>query len=490
MRTLTQFDLTGIQPFLFGARRLRANLGASWLVHTALDRNGWLGEAAESAGSTVLWSGGGNAVVCSEDDARARQVATALALRVIEEAPGLGIMCAHQPWDGNGSSYARAAAELRDALEEAKASRLGDARFDGGGVCERCRDTADPAVCDDEEKAPIGASIWRREKAKNNARERLTKIFRLPEGLAWSNDVDRLGRTSGEESSLGVVHFDGNGMGTHFAKATRRGLRTVQDLSQQVNEAGQEALVAGLRWVAERITQRKLGFELKPQADEDGKTEIFFPVRPVVFGGDDITLLCDGRIALDLAAEMLCAWHKQSKFHATAGVAIVRAHFPFYRAVEQAHALCKRAKRWRKQELSDDASVLHWSLHRESGEIAQEDRRNAKPSSEARQTARPYVVVGAPPSGKPWRSWSWFRRECVQALKEQTTLHTQIKGLAAALAAGPDAGRRALSRLIDRHGYRLPTPPHHQLDVSGFEAGETPYLDALEILDLVAPELP
>lgn len=475
MRTLTQYDLTGIQPFLFGARRLRANLGASWLVHMVLAHDGWLGEAARGAGSTVLWSGGGNAVVASADDTRARQVATTLALRVVEEAPGLGIVCAHQPWDGDENSYARAAAKLHDAVEVAKNSRSGEARFHGGGVCEPCRDTADPAVDVDDEGSPIGASIDRRELARGKAGERLKKLFPLPEEHAWSDDVDSLGRTSGEESSLGVIHVDGNGMGTHFAAATRKGLREVKALSTHVNKAGEQTLVAGLQWAAERIEQRKLGFELKAPEGEDK----VFPVRPVVFGGDDITLLCDGRIALDLAAAMLCAWNKQSKFHAAAGVAIVRAHFPFYRAVEHAHALCKQAKRWRKDTLDSDASVLHWSLHRESGVL----------TNDVPRTARPYVVVGAPPSGKPWRSWSWFRRECVQELKERTTLHTQIKGLAAALASGSDAGRRALSRLLDRHDYRLPTPPHHQLDVSGFEAGETPYLDALEILDLVPREL-
>jgi hypothetical protein len=481
MRTLTQYDLTGIQPFLFGARRLRANLGASWLVHMALYPDGWLGEAANSAGSTVLWSGGGNAVVNSVDDTRARQVATTLALRLVEEAPGLGIVCAHQPWDGDENSYPRAAAKLHDAVEVAKASRSGNARFNGGGVCEPCRDTADPAVpfddAFDDEDSPIGVSIRQRERARHKARERLEKVFDLPVGHAWSDDIDRLGRTSGEESSLGVIHLDGNRMGSHFATATRKGLREVTELSRRVNEAGKGALVAGLRWVAERIEQRKIGFELKAP---DGEDKVVFPVRPVVFGGDDITLLCDGRIALDLATVMLCAWNERSTFHAAAGVAIVRAHFPFYRAVDHAHELCKQAKRWRKDTLANDASVLDWSLHREGGVI----------TSEARRTARPYVVVGAAPQDKPWRSWSWFRRECVQELKERTGLHTQIKGLAAALAAGPDAGRRALSRLIDRHDYRLPTPPHHQLGVSGFEAGETPYLDALEILDLVPPERP
>lgn len=482
MRTLTLYDLTGIQPFLFGARRLRANLGASWLAHVALssEPEGWLGAAAQRVRATVLWSGGGNAVVSSPDASSARQLATQLSLRMLEEAPGLGLVCAHQAWDGEEASYHKVTRALRDAIEISKAARVGSACFTGGGVCEPCRDTGEPACtfAQDDGKPPIGASIDRRERACSKARDRLENFFKLPQGLDWTDDIDSLGRTSGEESALGVVHLDGNGMGAHFAQAARQGLGPVVALSRRVHAAGLGALRAGIQWVTERIEQGKLGFELSPQDTGGAPTKRLFPVRPVVFGGDDITLLCDGRIAIDLAAIMLEAWHNESQFHASAGVAIVRAHFPFYRAVEHAHTLCKKAKRWRKNQLVADASVLDWSLHREGGLATQPPV----------YTARPFVVVGPSPKEKPWRQWSWFRRECVQKLKDQTSLHTQIVSLAPALTAGRDPARRALSRLLDRHDYRLPTPPHHQLDVSGFEADETPYLDALEILDLVPRE--
>ena len=402
MRTLSQYDLTGIQPFLFGARRLRANLGASWIVHTALAVDGWLGEAAGGAGSTVLWSGGGNAVVDSPDEATARQVATTLALRMVVEAPGLGVVCAHRTWAGDYPMTARA---LRDDLEVAKATRPGGALFDGGGVCEPCRDTAEAALARDGEGSPVGASIYAREGARHHAEDRLKRAFVLPTGLVWSDDIDELGRTTGEESALGVIHLDGNGMGRKFAEASGRGLEDVRYLSRHVEAAGRATLVAGLRWVADRASTDSIGFGLAKR--EGGKAHVF-PVRPVVFGGDDLTLLCDGRIALDLAAAMLNAWHAESKFHACAGVAIVRPHFPFYRAVEHAHALCKEAKHWRKENLTDDTSLLHWSLHRAGG--VTEER--------VAHTARPYVVVGAPPRGKTWRSWAWFRHDCLRALHE------------------------------------------------------------------------
>src|SRR5690606_25293333 len=122
------------------------------------------------------------------------------------------------------------------------------------------------------------------------AARRLTDLFD-PAPLVWTEDVDRLGRTPGEESTLGVVHLDGNDMGNRFAAARNDGIAAVRNLSANVHRCGEGALRAGLTWTQERI-QTGLGFQLSL----DGEREVF-PVRPVVFGGDDITLLCDGRIA-------------------------------------------------------------------------------------------------------------------------------------------------------------------------------------------------
>ena len=88
----------------------------------------------------------------------------------------------------------------------------------------------------------------------------------------------------------------------------------------------------------------------------------FFPVRPLIFGGDDLTLVCDGRLGLALAAVYLKAFHTHttSEFsrldfpdrdkkisdelkkpaYACAGVAIVKTHYPFARAYKLSSALC------------------------------------------------------------------------------------------------------------------------------------------------------
>jgi len=476
MSILSLYDLSGIQPYTFGARRLRANLGASWLVHQVLAKDGWLRDAAVSAGAEVLWSGGGNAAVSSPTTEAACDVATALSLRIYGEAPGLRLVCAHGPWSGAPSEYADAAEALRQELDRAKASKF-DAAFDSGGVCEPCRDTAEPAVTFDKERVPIGFSLERRIAAFENAQERLQDIYKLEAtGLTWSDDIDDLGRSFGEESALGVIHVDGNQMGKRFGVAAAQGLQAVQQLSKAVHDAGEKTLQAGLRWVHERIDKDELDFELEPTSDG----QRVFPVRPVVFGGDDLTLVCDGRIAIDLAAQMLRHWHRLSEFHACAGIALVRPHFPFYRAVDIANELCRSAKDWRKQNLAEqgDASVLHWSLRRSGGPNAPTQAKHGKHPGV-------YVVEGVAPADRPWRSWTWFRNTCVSWLQEREDQHTQLKSLAASLTLGPDAGQRVLSRLWDRHRLRLPAPPHTTLDQNGYAQGECPYLDAIELFDLL-----
>lgn len=468
--TTSLFDLTGVQDFIFGARRLRANLGASWLAHIALHKDGWLGELARPRGAEVLWSGGGNAMVRSDSLPAARALAQALSARMIDRAPGLGLACAH---DDEGGSYGERNARLQRAIARQKQARLPDLGFDGGGVCEPCGDTAEAAVTADKDGKALGASIQARELAEERARERLQGLFEPAEGRIWCNESDKISGTKHEESAIAVIHMDGNAMGAKFAAAAGIDLERVQELSRDVEKHGEATLHDGMAWIEQQLED--IDFELNVH---EGKE--VFPARPVVFGGDDITLICDGRLAIDLAAKMLKIWKQKSGHHACAGVALVRAHYPFYRAVKQAYALCHESKMWMKRSLPQrDVSLLSWSLHRAGGIL--------NDTAQSRLTSRPYVVEGDAPPGKPWRAWRWLREECLVELRGEAWAEhrAQLMGIATALATDEPGARRALDRLRDRHGLRLPCPEHHHLDISGFEQGETPYPDAIELLDLV-----
>ena len=78
-------------------------------------------------------------------------------------------------------------------------------------------------------------------------------------------------------------------------------------------------------------------------------SDALLPDPAVIAGGDDMTFICDGRIALDLASFAIKHYGKQrvsgiGNVAACAGVHIVRSHTPIIRAYKLAESLCRNAK--------------------------------------------------------------------------------------------------------------------------------------------------
>src|SRR5439155_17162433 len=199
------------------------------------------------------------------------------------------------------------------------------------GVTVECQSTALPAVeyfriAEGEEPRPISAETAAKLKANGPAKTRLEEICgSLPDGLEYPEELDHLGRTSGEESHIAVVHADGDGMGRkieelskqkdhwepdaegHYASANRRYINALRAFSQSVEGAAQAALKTTLNSVlgaidkADHTIPHKDRIEwitpvrLADEKDKKGIKYYYVPFRPIVFGGDDVTFVCDGR---------------------------------------------------------------------------------------------------------------------------------------------------------------------------------------------------
>jgi len=528
--SLSLYDLTGIQGYIFSSNRLKENLGASYLASLALDA--WLNECrARVPGTTLCWSGGGNAVVWSPDP---KAFARALSVKVLEQAPGLTFACAHTPWDGHQKTWAGRVGELQKVLAREKAQRTLEPHFDGGGVVQRCAASGLPASALEqyaEGKRRVSATADARLKAVEGANTRVQSFFPLPEEWVYTDEVELLGASRGEHSFIGVIHFDGNRMGKRFKdilkasdpEAARQAYTT---LAEGVDRAGKQTLEHSLRWLLERLPALENAQALSLQIDSSNKK--VFPVRPIVYGGDDITLVCDGRIALDLAAHMLREWHTATETlpgepaHACAGVALVKMRFPFSRAYELASDLCQNAKKY-VRERNLEVSALDYEIHSGGPMLSVEQRRerfSTLPEQDGSQKlfARPYIVVGSPPFTEPYRDWTWFRESLVRTLQappwssrsdlpraagpsdlgqdkasedrqEESSRSAQLHQLASSFHKGPKAVERQLELLQHRFGLAPPVLPRPQgfSFVGGFAQGETPYLDALELMDQIVP---
>jgi hypothetical protein len=185
---------------------------------------------------------------------------------------------------------------------------------------------------------------------------------RLVGNIPLAENLDEL---ENEFEWFGVIHADGNGFGRIFlefhqhAQATdagqfRRYLDALRDFSLQLDRCTQEAFRQAVIWY---VGQRGL------RADEPVK------LVPLVVAGDDLTVLCDGTLAAQFAAQFLETFEELSRndiefpmlaeiasrafgrpgLGACAGVAVVKPHFPFYAAYELAERLADQAKRVKRE---------------------------------------------------------------------------------------------------------------------------------------------
>jgi hypothetical protein len=138
------------------------------------------------------------------------------------------------------------------------------------------------------------------------------------------------------------------------------------------------------------------------------------PIVPLVLGGDDLTVVCDGRQALQFTKKFIDCFEEETRQHSgvnsilkngvtsCAGVAIVKPHFPFFAGYQLAEELLKSAKK-----LKPLSAIDYHILYDASGPNLDRIRRELTIDS-ARLVARPYTVRSE--SAPPHRSWSDLQR--------------------------------------------------------------------------------
>lgn len=404
--TVTVIDITGIQSYIFGSNRLRENIGASYLLAQAT--GDWVEEILEKIENNVgvlkaqqklpiessnlpaelVYAGGGNAMVIFRTHDFAIEFTQKLSKKVLQDAPGVNLVIAHAEFDwGTGSLYEVVQELMKNELERKKYRRIPSAPLLGLGVTTTCNSTQLPAIGRSDEpkyKMPAESKAYlvsRETGAKlqvvNNANVKLKKDIFQPEILKEYKvalDFDDFGRTEGESSYLAIVHADGNSMGERFqkigeGKGDREYINDLRSLSESVNQAGINALKEVTKILVESI-----------QPDEDGKKKVkgqfeikdnFLPFRPIVYGGDDVTFVCEGRLGLELAALYLQKLQEQpiadgepkpEPLKACAGISIVKTHYPFARSYELSEALCREAKRYVKKKKDGNFAALDWHI--------------------------------------------------------------------------------------------------------------------------------
>lgn len=559
-------DTAQIQGYVFGSNRLRENIGASYLVAQAtgewalthlptpnnvrnaqessldddkrIERDGLVAE--------VIYVGGGNVVALFADAQAAENYTRTYSQWLLKNAPNLQVVFWHGPfsWNDNKADLYQAVQAGFRQLAQKKASRTYSAPLLGLGVTQMCRSTAFPVVAVSEIGAdiyPISREVQRKEKQFGNAKDRLDSYMRQGKrdwlttylnGYQFPRDFDELGRSEGEQSHIAVVHADGDGMGQRFRQVgadlpNREYIQAVRDYSHKVQEVAQAALQDTVKALVDKLGQYGgdkiehrsafgdlLAEVVLRQVDEE-TGEYYLPFRPIVFGGDDITFVCDGRLGLSLALEFMRQFEAHSaklpdgKATASAGVAIVKSRYPFAQAYKLSEELAEGAKKYRRKvELANEANTYHreidlalgvidWHFAR-SGVLGKLEkvREREYQTQDGKLTLRP-VTVGPNVSEEAHRAWSVvaegvtnfqdLRRKPEQKQPDWSRRRNKVKAMREALRAGPSAVHQFRAKFLDNGLLPEVAAGMASWTETGWQGNYCGYFDALEMLDWFIP---
>ncbi|MGA2264347.1 MAG: hypothetical protein ABSH28_23305 [Acidobacteriota bacterium] len=556
--TITAVDTSGIQPFIFGSNRLQENIGASELVRLATGQwaldalaDGASGhhnvlnstkttlndeyriESDESAhAAEVLYAGGGNIVALFRSSAAARDFARKLTRKLLEDAPGLSIFIAHHDnidWDK--SALSRILQNLLGKeLAKHKAAAQPSFRSLGLGVTAACESTGLAAsrttaeehrgvslkLSNDEATRLISSGVAEKLVSRDLATHRLTRLFEdqlcdTPYSCRFPSDMDKLGRIKGEESYVAVVHADGNGVGRRIQKIAgdhsmpqdnRRFILAVRDFSRQLDGAANKALLTVVLTLLRSISWNE---ELSAWmiAGKIPLVEKYLPFRPLVFGGDDVTFVCNGQLGIGLAAIYLGEYERQTEMrsgsnsylkdlHACAGVAIVKSHYPFARAYKISESLVRSAKLYIKEKYKEqkDASALDWHFTAGglSGSLTAIRAREYTLPDKRTLVMRP-VLLNPESNDQDGRAWHDRVERLTLTFQDDPRWagkRNKVKALREALRRGPrevEAFRLAFE--LNELPEVLPGLDLYRKN--GYTGNRCGYFDAIELLDHYVP---
>ena len=531
MTTLSLYDVRGIQEFIFSSSKLKENIGASILVAKVLSKR--LKEAVEKLGQVIVdwekadefkilkdeninaeivYAGGGNAMVAYRNRDIAKEVTKALSKIILEETGGaLRFSVAHI--DTNFTNFTEDRQKLIKELRENKEETIETFPLLGIAITKQGTTDGLPAVKKvDRDFISLPAFLKREEEEKEKGYfDYLLGNFK--NDYKFPREFDQLGQRTGERH-LAVVHIDGNNMGKMIEGVIKdvedynEAVQRIRKLSKEITEHYKDAAKCVVKKIIENLKWGQLKDKIELAWDETDN-RLYLPFRPLVLNGDDVTFVTDGRLGVALAEEFLREISIKSvsgkRLSACAGVAIVKTHFPFYRAYQLAERLCSSAKLKGKiialnaeREMEEnwlDFHIVYSGIRTELNELRKRqynvpgmDEAEGLKKEECGKIImkydqfnllwRPWCVAGDCEEKYKWENFKKMFEKMFKNSKEKWP-RSKLKDLRDEFLKGKESAEFFV-RFCENRGKKL---PEFNGNNEIFRDNQTPYFDALELLD-------
>lgn len=337
-------EIHGIQNFIFSTNKLKEMVGASQLI---ADVPKQLLKKNVNEDSIIQLAAGGIKCLLT-DEQKAKQLYQNLPKLVAENAPEVSI-----------SQYI---VNIEEDLEQKHFDELQrglDAQrqtsypmfYNGIMGSQISRETGKAIVGKFKNDFLDQAALTKRRKTDNTE---LNKLYQIENyDVRYPLDLEELTKDSSEERDnwIAVIHADGNNLGKTIRsiisaeKDKPLWYHTLTKFSNQLDIATKTAF------------EKAVLATFDKQLLENAAT-IPLPLRPIILGGDDLTVIINADNAITFMSHYLEAFEVQTReklqelnlsipldgFSACAGIAFTKTKFPFHYGVSMAEALCKEAK--------------------------------------------------------------------------------------------------------------------------------------------------
>lgn len=340
-------DIMSIQRYIFSSNKLKMNLGASYIIETLFNDF-----KDDKSIKEIVYTGGGNALLYFDNKENASKFLKQWSKKTLIEYPGLHINCSIDD-NFDTSNFKGSLDRLYKKLNNTKGKVLTNTSISSYGFNAECNETGLSQENCFEDGQYISKEAYVKIKASKKADERLMDKYKdILQDYKFTNELDKLGSSKGEDSHIAVVHIDGNGIGEKFKECKTGEER--RKLSEGLKKTVEESFKYLLQHIIDNYDN------ISDELSLDGK---ILPIRPIVLGGDDITFVCDAKLGVYLAKLYMEEFRdlQGNNLSSCAGVSIVKMKYPFYSAYQMAEELCSNAKKTRKEN-KDNGSWIDFNI--------------------------------------------------------------------------------------------------------------------------------
>ncbi len=381
-------SVQGIQGYIFATNKLREMVGASELVENLCTSgfNDFIESLQRAQPSSAdaprkILGAAGNIKWIFPDKSLLEQVVREFPLHVRKTVPGASVSQAVVNVTGDVTP-----ADLGKLEQKLKAQRNRPmlASTPDWAACSRCPRTGlpayeihptkngsemlDEALAMKVDKSSEQSPMTRLARKLLNGTTEGSHVYRMADqNLRFPYDLEEI--INGRENTwLAVVHADGNGLGALIQKINAdmaKNPAKTADVFARFSEALDKATAEAAHKAFDEVVAPGLDKTLKS-----------LPLRPLILGGDDLTLIIRADLAVPFTESFLKAFQEftanrmgevgisglEKGLTACAGIAFVKHSYPFHYGYELAESLCTQAKQASKSSPSAANGMIPASL--------------------------------------------------------------------------------------------------------------------------------